>query len=467
MDTMERVTARPYPVRVSGRRDPELSRWLWLVKWAAALPHFVILAFLWLAFVVLTAVAGVAILLTGRYPAAIFDFNVGVLRWTWRVQHYSYGALGTDRYPPFTLADVPDYPARLEIDRPERLSRGLVLVKWWLLAIPHYVIVALFVGGFGPLFDGDGSFPWIFTGLVGVLVLAAGVVLLFTGRYPEPLYDLAVGMDRWALRVAAYAGLMTDAYPPFRLDTGGADPGTVEVDTPAPSIAPEAAATGTGWTARRVTSVVAGAVLALTGSGLAAAGGAMLWADRTQRTDGLLMTPHRHYDTSSYALVSEEIDLPDLDLGRFGPDSLLGTVRVEVPTSAAQPVFVGIARTDDVETFLNGVAHARISDLSRDAAPVLVPGDRVPADPASAGIWVASTAGSPPQALTWDSEGGDWSVVLMPPDGNAGFGLTVRAGAEVPALPWLAGGALGLGGVLLIGGLVLMVVPVTRAAHRV
>lgn len=118
-----------YPLRISGQRDATLSRWLWLVKWVLAIPHFVILAFLWLAFVVLTAVAGVAILITGRYPAPIFDFNVGVLRWTWRVQHYSYGALGTDRYPPFTLADVPDYPARLDIERPQRLSRGLVLVK--------------------------------------------------------------------------------------------------------------------------------------------------------------------------------------------------------------------------------------------------------------------------------------------------------------------------------------------------
>ncbi|MDJ0924522.1 MAG: DUF4389 domain-containing protein [Acidimicrobiia bacterium] len=215
-----------YPLIIEGRLDPELSRWLWLVKWLLAIPHFIVLVFLWVAFVLLTFAAFFAILFTGRYPRGIFDFNVGVLRWTWRVSYYSYSTLGTDEYPPFTLQNA-DYPARLDVAYPEELSRGLVLVKWWLLAIPHYIIVGLFTSGlvwWTADFDGDSVLE-LGGGLIGLLVLIAALALLFTARYPRGLFDLIMGLNRWVYRVWAYAALMRDEYPPFRLDVGGREEG--------------------------------------------------------------------------------------------------------------------------------------------------------------------------------------------------------------------------------------------------
>lgn len=210
----------PYPARLTGRLDPTLSRGLWLVKWLLALPHLIILIGLWLALGIVTIVAGFAILFTGRYPRPLFAYSVGVLRWTWRVGFYAYSALGTDRYPPFTLSST-DYPADFDIDYPEKLSRGLVLVKWWLLAIPHYLVIGILTGG-AWWWDGwwrDGSRD-VGISLLGILVLIAGVLLLFTGRYRAGHFDLVMGINRWAYRVFAYAALLRDEYPPFRLDQG-------------------------------------------------------------------------------------------------------------------------------------------------------------------------------------------------------------------------------------------------------
>jgi uncharacterized protein DUF4389 len=489
----------PYPVRVDAVLDPDVSRWLWLVKWLLLIPHYVVLLFLWLAFLVVSVIAFVAILVTGRYPRALFDFNVGVLRWSWRVHYYGYGALGTDRYPPFTLADVPDYPAHLDVPYPERLSRGLVLVKWWLLAIPHYLVIGVFAGGglwltgrSNP--DGAGNDGWAAGGLIGLLVLIAAVVLLIRGRYPRSLYDFVLGMDRWVVRVAAYATLMTDSYPPFRMDLGGADPGSIPAgplptaplgSTSAPSPAagsPGASASrppGHRWTPGRVVSLVLGALLLLTSTGLLAAGGGLLWADQTQREDGWLTSEADPVSTARYALVSDDVTLDAAGADRV-VDNLIGRVRLQVTsTDPGVALFAGVAPSGAVNSYLSGVGQRQLGNIgpgtgatgwNMGSGSAMDPGmmtdlaggpPAVP--PADQDIWVAQTSGSGTQSLEWTPTAGNWTVVVMRADGSADVATTLAVAATVPGLTWAAWGLLGGGAVLLALGGLLIALALRRA----
>lgn len=189
-------------VRVWGAIDAPSSR-LWLVKWCVlAVPHYPILIGLYLVYPVATLAAGVAIVFTGRFPRPLFDFNVGVLRWSWRVMNYRFPMNSTDKYPPFTLKARADYPGDLEVDYPEQLSRGAVLVKWWLLALPQIIVC------------------WAMEPLLQVLCVISAVRLLARGTISHAMFDFLMGMVRWRYRVAVYVSLMSDEYPPFRMDLG-------------------------------------------------------------------------------------------------------------------------------------------------------------------------------------------------------------------------------------------------------
>ena len=187
-------TPGAYPVRVDAERQDEYHRFLPLVKWLLAFPHYIVLFFLGIGVIFVKIVAFFAVLFTARYPRGMYDYVAGVFRWSWRVSAYVY--LLRDEYPPFTLDEDPSYPATFEIEYPERIDRWRPLVQW-LLAIP-YLIVA------------------------GVLVLVAGVVsfigifvIMFTKELPKGMFDLILIPYRWQFRGATYAYFMVDRYPPF------------------------------------------------------------------------------------------------------------------------------------------------------------------------------------------------------------------------------------------------------------
>jgi hypothetical protein len=463
--------APAYPLHLTAAPVPDRpSRGLWLVKWLLVIPHGIVLAFLWPAFFVLSVVAFFAILFSGRYPRAIFDFNVGVLRWSWRVAYYSYGALGTDRYPPFTLQDVPDYPAHLEADYPEHLSRKLVLVKWWLLALPHYLIVAVLTSSGVRLVDQavangvtvDGTlWVWQGGGLIALLAIVAGVALLFTGRYPQGLYDLLLGLNRWVLRVAAYAGLMTDTYPPFRLDQGAqvdlreASDGSASVPPPAPGpseVASHGDSTRTSaplstppptssWTLGRTVAVVAGALALVLGVGTVVAGAGIALL----RDDGYLSSPAMVVRTDGYAVSSEPAQLWGLAV-----DDVLGQVRVRAEDTSGGEVFVGIARAADAAAYLDGVSR---TVLTGPQGTVRTPGGGAPPmAPADSDIWVASSLGSGQQVVEVTAQTGTWVAVVMPADGSAGLEARVDVGATFPWAGPLGLTLLAVGSLLIVAG---------------
>jgi hypothetical protein len=507
------VSTAVYPVHVDATLDTgHLSRALWLVKWLLAIPHYIVLAFLWVAFFFLSVVAFFAILFTGRYPHAIFDFNVGVLRWSWRVAYYTYGALGTDRYPPFTLYERADYPAHLTVDYPEHLSRGLVLVKWWLLAIPHYLVVA-FLAGSGLYVawgtaqgNGDGGTLTWGGGLIGLLVIIAAVVLLFTGRYPQQIFDLVLGLNRWVLRVAAYATLMTDEYPPFRLDMGGhepdgstvtvpmtsgptasgatpsgptpsgptataapgapAAPGTAPGAPAAPGTTPSSGGGGIHWGAGRVITVVLAALLFLVAGGFLLGGTTLAVADQTLRDDqGFLMSPTETLSTTTYAIASEPFTIDSAATGDYVPESLVGDVTVRADAGAGD-VFIGVAQTSDAADYLAGVEHATLvdfTDTDGGVNPVFreTPGSAPTLLPADSDVWVATATGTGEQELRWAPETGDWTVVVMNTDGAANVTADMSVGAEVPVLGAVIVGLLVTGGVLLVLSIVLVILALT------
>ncbi len=190
-----------FPLQLDLEGPDTIARWRPLVQWFLAIPQLFVLY-------VLSAVQGVvwlisffAILFTGELPEGLFGFHVMTMRYQWRVASYVYFL--RESYPEFVFpmegTDPGTEPARLSIQPPQNLSRGMIFIKW-LLAIPHYFIL---------LFLGIGA---------AVVIFIAFFVVIFTGAWPEGMRNYVIGVMRWSMRVNAYVYLLTDQYPPFTLE---------------------------------------------------------------------------------------------------------------------------------------------------------------------------------------------------------------------------------------------------------
>lgn len=185
-----------YPLRYDVPYPETLSRGLIFVKWLLAIPHLLIVSVLGNLQGVITLIAFVAILFTGRFPRGLFGFYVNAGRWAANLS--AYIGLMRDEYPPFAW-EPGNYPVTYEVDYPETLSRGLIFVKW-LLAFPHYIVLF-----------------FLYLAAVAVWVIA-WFAILFTGRFPRAMFGFLVGVTRWTYRVQAYVVLLRDEYPPFSMD---------------------------------------------------------------------------------------------------------------------------------------------------------------------------------------------------------------------------------------------------------
>ena len=220
--------------------------------------------------------------------------------------------------------------------------------------------------------------------------------------------------------------------------------------------------------AARTTTVVVGALVGLVAFGLLAVGGVLLWADSKKDEQGYIHTDTQRFATPTAAIATDNLDVDSHGPGWLTSHDRYGHVRLEVSSRNDKPVFVGIARTKDVSTYLRGASHTTVTDFHSDPFRAVYraeAGSGRPAAPVSEPIWAASAHGTGMQTVTWDVKHGDWSVVVMNADGSRGVDTGVSAGADFPILSALAWGSIG-GGLVLLGAASMLIVVGTTAQRR-
>jgi len=220
--------------------------------------------------------------------------------------------------------------------------------------------------------------------------------------------------------------------------------------------------------AGRVVLIVLGGIGVLFGLAVLAAGGFLLWADRTQREDGYLTTPTERFATPTYALTRTRLSVDTQGPGWVLNDNWFGKVRIRGESHGSKTLFIGIGPQAEVAKYLATVAHADVQDIDFDpfdATYLSITGGAPEGPPTEQHFWAASASGVGTQTLTWKVRDGDWSVVLMNADGSRGVAADIDLGAKLSFLLWVAIGLL-IGGALVTGGSTALIVLAARTPRR-
>ena len=216
--------------------------------------------------------------------------------------------------------------------------------------------------------------------------------------------------------------------------------------------------------AGRIVLIVLGAIGVLFGLAVLAAGGFLLWADRTQRDDGYVTTPSERFSTPTYALTRTRLDVETNGADWVLNDNWFGKIRIRGESPGSNTLFMGIGPEASVAKYLASVAHASVQDVEFDPFRVTyhaVAGGAPQGPPTDQSFWVASASGVGTQTLTWKVRDGDWSIVLMNADGSRGVTVDIDLGAKLSFLLWVAIGLL-IGGALVVGGSTALIVLAAR-----
>jgi hypothetical protein len=219
----------------------------------------------------------------------------------------------------------------------------------------------------------------------------------------------------------------------------------------------------------RIVLLVSAALASVAAVGALGLGALALWGESEKDERGYLSTDTQSFAAGTHAIATESLDM-DLDGAEELVDSTsLGNVRLDVESPSGEPLFVGIARPDQVSSYLSDVSHTILTDVDFDPFEAFYSrqaGERSPAAPGGERIWAASAQGAGPQTLTWEVEDGDWSIVVMNADGSPGVQADISAGAKLPYLTEIGWSALGGGAILLLTAATLVVFAVRPPRDR-